>query len=185
VERILRNLLGNAIDHSEGNPVRVLLAENDDAVALAVRDYGVGLKEGQAELVFNRFWRADPSRNRRTGGTGLGLAISLEDARLHGGKLEAWGQTGNGAYFRLTLPKDQSPQPEIIIGAEEPAPLESPLPMPPVDAIDVDSSTVRIPSVEAEQESADLTDVSPVVEHDWSELEWQPAEEKTTDQEQS
>jgi len=54
--------------------------------------------------VFNRFWRADPSRARQTGGTGLGLSISLEDARLHGGWLEAWGAPGQGAQFRLTLP---------------------------------------------------------------------------------
>ena len=55
--------------------------------------------------MFNRFWRADPARARTTGGTGLGLAIALEDARLHGGWLEAWGQPGDGAHFRLTLPR--------------------------------------------------------------------------------
>ena len=104
IERILRNLFGNAIDHSEDRPVRVLTASDDHAVAITVRDYGVGLRQGEAELVFNRFWRADPSRNRRTGGTGLGLAIAHEDARLHGGKLEAWGEPGQGACFRLTLP---------------------------------------------------------------------------------
>ncbi|SFP34132.1 two-component system, OmpR family, sensor histidine kinase MtrB [Amycolatopsis arida] len=104
VERILRNLLANAVDHSEGEPVRLVVAANDTAVAMAVRDYGVGLRQGEAELVFNRFWRADPSRNRRTGGTGLGLAISHEDARLHGGMLEAWGEPDRGACFRLTLP---------------------------------------------------------------------------------
>ncbi|WP_236789223.1 MtrAB system histidine kinase MtrB [Amycolatopsis sp. GM8] len=107
VERILRNLLANAVDHSEGKPVRLTLAANDDAVAITVRDYGVGLRPGEADLVFNRFWRADPSRNRRTGGTGLGLAISHEDARLHGGQLEAWGAPGSGACFRLTLPRQQ------------------------------------------------------------------------------
>ncbi len=104
VERILRNLLGNAVDHGEGLPVRLRLAADDHALAFTVRDYGVGLRPGEAELVFNRFWRADPSRNRRTGGTGLGLAISLEDARLHGGQLEAWGEPGHGSCFRLTLP---------------------------------------------------------------------------------
>ena len=75
------------------------------AVAVAVRDHGVGLRPGEAALVFNRFWRADPARARTTGGTGLGLAIALEDARLHGGWLEAWGQPGDGAQFRLTLPR--------------------------------------------------------------------------------
>ena len=105
VERILRNLLANAIDHGEGRPVTLRLAFDDDAVAVIVRDSGVGLRPGEADLVFNRFWRADPSRNRRTGGTGLGLAISLEDARLHGGGLDAWGEPGGGACFRLTLPR--------------------------------------------------------------------------------
>jgi two-component system sensor histidine kinase MtrB len=107
VERILRNLLANAIDHGEGRPVTLRLAFDDDAVAVTVRDHGVGLRPGEAELVFNRFWRADPSRNRHTGGTGLGLAISLEDARLHGGGLDAWGEPGGGACFRLTLPRTQ------------------------------------------------------------------------------
>jgi two-component system sensor histidine kinase MtrB len=104
VERILRNLVGNALEHGEGRPVDVTLACDQTAVALTVRDHGVGLKTGEDQLVFNRFWRADPSRARQTGGTGLGLSISVEDARLHGGWLEAWGTPGGGAQFRLTLP---------------------------------------------------------------------------------
>ncbi len=104
VERILRNLVGNAIEHGERRPVEVTLATDGLAVAVTVRDHGVGLKPGEEKLVFNRFWRADPSRARQTGGTGLGLSISLEDARLHGGWLEAWGAPGQGAQFRLTVP---------------------------------------------------------------------------------
>jgi len=104
VERILRNLVGNAVEHAEGKPVVVRLVSDGVAAAVAVRDHGLGLKPGEEKLVFNRFWRADPSRARQTGGTGLGLSISLEDARLHGGWLEAWGAPGQGAQFRLTLP---------------------------------------------------------------------------------
>ena len=104
VERILRNLLNNAIDHADGSTVDVELASDDEVLAITVTDHGVGLKPGEAGLVFNRFWRADPSRQRQTGGTGLGLAISLEDARLHGGWLQASGAPGQGARFRLTLP---------------------------------------------------------------------------------
>jgi two-component system sensor histidine kinase MtrB len=106
IERILRNLLGNAIDHGEGRPVRVAIAQTDNVLTIAVRDFGVGLRPGEAGLVFNRFWRGDPSRSRLTGGTGLGLAISNEDARLHGGWLQAWGERGQGALFRLTIPVD-------------------------------------------------------------------------------
>jgi two-component system sensor histidine kinase MtrB len=105
VERILRNLLVNAVQHGEGRDVVVTVAGDRDAVAVAVRDYGVGLAPGEEQLVFDRFWRADPARARNTGGTGLGLAIALEDARLHGGWLEAWGQAGLGSVFRLTLPR--------------------------------------------------------------------------------
>ncbi|MQA14075.1 MAG: HAMP domain-containing protein [Pseudonocardiaceae bacterium] len=105
VERIVRNLLANALDHGEGEPLDVVLAADATAVAVVVRDHGVGLRPGEAERAFTRFWRADPSRNRRTGGTGLGLSISLEDARLHGGWLQAWGRPGRGAAFRLTLPR--------------------------------------------------------------------------------
>ncbi|MFG2102425.1 MtrAB system histidine kinase MtrB [Micromonospora echinaurantiaca] len=104
VERVLRNLVGNAVEHGEGKPVVITLGADETAVAITVRDRGVGLKPGEEKLVFNRFWRADPSRARQTGGTGLGLSISLEDARLHGGWLEAWGAPGQGAQFRLTLP---------------------------------------------------------------------------------
>ncbi|MDZ7932402.1 MtrAB system histidine kinase MtrB [Rhodococcus sp. SBT000017] len=104
VERILRNLLANALDHGEGKPVLLRLRSDADAAAFVVRDQGVGLRPGEEKLVFNRFWRSDPSRVRRSGGTGLGLAISVEDARLHDGKLEAWGAVGEGACFRLTLP---------------------------------------------------------------------------------
>ena len=105
VERILRNLVANALDHGEGRPVEITLACDAETVAVTVRDHGIGLRPGEAALVFNRFWRGDPSRSRLTGGTGLGLAISLEDARLHDGWLQAWGERGKGAQFRLTLPR--------------------------------------------------------------------------------
>lgn len=123
VERILRNLVVNAVEHGEGKDVIVKLAAAGGAVAIAVRDYGVGLKPGEATRVFNRFWRADPARARTTGGTGLGLSIALEDARLHGGWLQAWGEPGGGSQFRLTLPRT----------ADEPL-RGSPIPLEPKDS---------------------------------------------------
>jgi two-component system sensor histidine kinase MtrB len=123
VERILRNLLVNAVEHGEGRDVVVTVAGDSDAVAVAVRDHGVGLGPGEEQLVFERFWRADPARARNTGGTGLGLAIALEDARLHGGWLQAWGERGRGSVFRLTVPRV----------AEQPI-AGSPLPLGPDEA---------------------------------------------------
>jgi len=105
VERILRNILVNAVEHGEDKDVVVTAAMDSEAVAVTVRDYGVGLRPGEDLLVFDRFWRADPARARATGGTGLGLAISKEDAALHGGWLQAWGERGKGSVFRLTLPR--------------------------------------------------------------------------------
>ncbi|MEU6733708.1 MtrAB system histidine kinase MtrB [Streptomyces physcomitrii] len=123
VERVLRNLVVNAVEHGEGKDVVVRLAAAGGAVAVAVRDYGVGLKPGEASRVFSRFWRADPARARTTGGTGLGLSIALEDARLHGGWLQAWGEPGGGSQFRLTLPRT----------ADEPL-RGSPIPLEPDDS---------------------------------------------------
>ncbi len=123
VERVVRNLVLNAIDYAGSDDVVVLVEANDEAAALAVRDHGVGLKPGEAAMVFNRFWRADPARARTSGGTGLGLSISLEDAHLHGGWLQAWGEPGRGAQFRLTLPRR----------AGDPL-TTSPLPLVPADA---------------------------------------------------
>jgi two-component system, OmpR family, sensor histidine kinase MtrB len=105
IERIVRNLVVNAIEYGEGKPVEIRVAANDTAAAMTVRDHGIGLKPGEDVLVFTRFWRADPARSKTHGGTGLGLSIAVEDARLHGGKLQAWGHPGEGAVFRLTLPR--------------------------------------------------------------------------------
>jgi two-component system, OmpR family, sensor histidine kinase MtrB len=132
VERILRNLIGNAIEHGEHAPVEVRLAADEDAVAVTVRDHGIGLQPGEEKQVFNRFWRADPSRARQTGGTGLGLSISVEDARLHGGWLEAWGAPGQGAQFRLTLP--------VRAGERLQA---SPLPLAPADRTAVQAAAAE------------------------------------------
>ncbi|MDU0349548.1 MtrAB system histidine kinase MtrB [Actinomyces sp. MRS3W] len=109
VDRILRNLIVNALEHAEGSPIDITIAANDDAVAVRVRDHGVGMSPDVVKKVFDRFYRADPSRKRTLGGTGLGLSISLEDAVLHGGTLTAWGWPADGASFLLTLPRRLGP----------------------------------------------------------------------------
>jgi two-component system, OmpR family, sensor histidine kinase MtrB len=146
VERILRNILVNAVEHGEGKDVVVTTAMDSDAVAVSVRDYGVGLRPGEDQKVFDRFWRADPARARTIGGSGLGLAISLEDARLHGGWLQAWGERGKGSVFRLTLPR--------VAGAEL---VGSPLPLGP------DEAEVAVASLETGPlpVASDITEVTP------------------------
>lgn len=122
IRRILRNLIGNAIEHGEGRPIVVTVDSDEDAVAVGVRDYGMGMSPEASQRVFDRFWRADPSRRRTIGGTGLGLSIALGDAKLHGGMLEVWSAVGRGTNFVLTLPRTP--------GAEL---LSSPVPVEPRD----------------------------------------------------
>jgi two-component system, OmpR family, sensor histidine kinase MtrB len=128
IRRIVVNFLGNAIDHGEGRPIVVFVDSNEDAVAIAVRDYGVGMTPVQVEQVFDRFWRADPSRQRTSGGTGLGLAIAQEDATAHGGVIDVWSVEGEGSCFRLTLPR-------VVGGVWS----ESPLELPPEPELSVES----------------------------------------------
>lgn len=123
VRRVLRNLIGNAIEHGEGRPIVVTVDSNQHAVAAGVRDFGLGMEPADAERVFDRFWRADPSRQRTIGGTGLGLSISLGDATLHGGTLGVWSELGVGTNFVLTIPRHgaalEGPSP-IPIEPQEP-----------------------------------------------------------------
>jgi two-component system sensor histidine kinase MtrB len=123
VARLLRNLLSNAIAHGEGRPINVTVAADEQCVAFAVRDHGVGFTLDEEKQLFNRFWRADPSRTRSIGGTGLGLAISQEDVRLHQGWINVWGRPERGAQFRVTLPR----RPDEVV-------TRSPLPLVPSDA---------------------------------------------------
>ncbi len=121
IERVVRNLVMNAVEHSEGNPIDITVAGNENAVAITVRDRGIGMSHEASTRVFDRFWRGDPARARTTGGSGLGLSIAMEDTRLHSGRLEAWGERGVGSCFRLTLPR--------ILGE---AIIASPLPLEPI-----------------------------------------------------
>jgi two-component system sensor histidine kinase MtrB len=120
IERLLRNLLSNAVEHGEGKPIVVEVGSNANAVAVCVTDRGVGMTKQQLERIFDRFWRADPARQRSVGGTGLGLAISREDAILHRGWLQVWSKPNRGSSFRLTLPI----RADAVIS-------NSPLPLPP------------------------------------------------------
>jgi two-component system sensor histidine kinase MtrB len=123
IERLIRNLLANAIEHGENRPIQVAVGFSETAVAVSVTDSGIGMTRAEVDRVFDRFWRADPARKRTTGGTGLGLAISLEDTQLHGGWLQVWAKPNEGASFRLTVPRRQG----MVF-------TQSPLPLPPKQA---------------------------------------------------
>ncbi|MDQ1679702.1 MAG: two-component system, OmpR family, sensor histidine kinase MtrB, partial [Frankiaceae bacterium] len=139
IERILRNLIVNAIEHSDGGPVEITVAATEEAVAIGIRDYGVGMTREAVAHVFERFWRADPARSRTTGGTGLGLSIALEDAHLHGGWLQVWGEPSAGAHFRLTLPRRLNGELH-----------DSPLPVEPLTASPPPPPIVAVPPIPEE-----------------------------------
>lgn len=105
IERALRNLLTNAIKHSGSAEVIIEFSANDDFFEIVVTDFGIGLTEQQKSQVFQRFWRADPSRARDDGGSGLGLSIALEDVKQHDG--EIWVEDNPnrpGIRFRIRIP---------------------------------------------------------------------------------
>ncbi|MDN3443500.1 MtrAB system histidine kinase MtrB [Microbacterium sp. APC 3901] len=142
VRRVLRNLIGNAIEHGEGRPIVVTVDSNQHAVAAGVRDFGLGMDPADAERVFDRFWRADPSRQRTLGGTGLGLSIALGDATLHGGALDVWSELGVGTNFVLTLPRRGD-----ATDGPSPIPIE---PQQPFADIDDATQPIQLADVPAE-----------------------------------
>ncbi|WP_404312818.1 HAMP domain-containing histidine kinase [Agrococcus terreus] len=160
IRRILQNLLGNAIDHGEGRPIVVTVDSTSEAAAIAVRDHGVGMTEEEASRVFDRFWRADPSRQRRTGGTGLGLSISRDDAALHGGRIDVWSRPGEGTAFRLTLPR-----------AGDRASAPSPIELPPADTQAIVLPEAEAPAAAPGTETEAIALVDPSVETRTEEVE--------------
>ena len=153
VERILRNLIVNAIEHADGSRIDITIAGSHDAVAVRVRDHGIGMSPDVVKQVFDRFYRADPSRTRTLGGTGLGLSIALEDAALHGGTIVAWGWPQEGASFLLTLPRRLGPD-------AGPGTFTQP---GPLDVVPDDAPAVSRVALRREPEPKATTAPSPVV----------------------
>jgi two-component system OmpR family sensor kinase len=105
LRQAVNNLVANALTHTpEGSPVELRLALEGDATVLTVTDSGGGLDSAALEHAFDRFWRRDASRSRRSGGAGLGLAIVAAIARAHGGSVEAENVSEGGARFTLRIP---------------------------------------------------------------------------------
>ncbi|MFC5381037.1 sensor histidine kinase [Aquipuribacter nitratireducens] len=108
----VRNLLSNAVAYSPGGTrVSVAVGRRDGLALVQVTDRGIGIPVQEQERVFERFYRVDPARSRRTGGTGLGLAIVKHVAEDHGGDVTLWSRPGQGSTFGLRLPDADSPAP--------------------------------------------------------------------------
>jgi len=108
------NLVANAIAYSPaGAQVGVGVKSDDRVVEIAVTDRGIGIPEGEQHRVFERFYRADQARSRRTGGTGLGLSIVKHAVQRHGGEVELWSRPGRGSTFTVRLPAVAAP-PELV-----------------------------------------------------------------------
>jgi signal transduction histidine kinase len=112
LERVVGNLVDNALIHGGGEDVTVRVGAEDGTVLLSVEDRGPGVPPGAAHRIFERFFKADPARRRNDGrGSGLGLAIARENAHLHGGEIRVYNGRDGGARFTLRLPRrEQEPQ---------------------------------------------------------------------------
>lgn len=107
------NLVANAILYSPtGSRVGVGVKIEGETVEIAVSDQGIGISESDRERIFERFYRADEARSRRTGGTGLGLSIVKHATQRHGGEVRVWSRPSRGSTFTMVLPRIEAPMPE-------------------------------------------------------------------------
>jgi signal transduction histidine kinase len=107
ISQVFVNLISNAVKYTNDNgSITVTLSETDKTARVDVTDDGEGISEGDLPFIFERFYRADKSRNRTTGGSGIGLAVVRSIVSSHGGTVEVESAPGNGSRFRVELPKD-------------------------------------------------------------------------------
>jgi two-component system sensor histidine kinase SenX3 len=107
------NLIANAIVYSpRGSRVGVGVRVDDGVVEISVSDQGIGIDEADRDRIFERFYRADEARSRRTGGTGLGLSIVKHATQRHGGEVRLWSRPGRGSTFTMRLPQIAAPDVE-------------------------------------------------------------------------
>lgn len=102
------NLIHNSIKFTpSGGTITIQLKENETLVEVRIRDSGIGISEEQKQHIFERFYKADSSRNRTYGGSGLGLAIVKKVLDLHQGEIKVESEEGNGAEFIVRIPNHE------------------------------------------------------------------------------
>jgi two-component system OmpR family sensor kinase len=125
LRQVLGNLVRNALVHTPaGTPIELGVQREDGAGVFTVQDHGRGLPSDDSDVLFERFWRADPGRERGRAGAGLGLSIVAAIVEAHGGRVTAANAPGGGALFTITLPAaggDTEPAAPAARAAEAPA----------------------------------------------------------------
>lgn len=105
ISQVLINLLSNAVKYTPpGGEIKIILSETDNSTVMKVEDNGTGIAGDELPFIFERFYRADKSRNRKTGGTGIGLTIVKSIVAAHGGTVSAESRLNEGSCFTVTLP---------------------------------------------------------------------------------
>lgn len=109
LRQVITNLISNAIKYSQsGGTIEISVKSDGENAVLSVKDHGIGISEEDKELIFERFYRTDKSRSRKSGGVGIGLAIVNAIVKAHGGKIEVESTEGMGSDFIVTLPKNDA-----------------------------------------------------------------------------
>lgn len=104
MHRAISNLINNAIKYSQSDKIDVILSDNKTTLKIEVKDYGIGIEEKYFERLFEKFFRIDKARSRKTGGTGLGLAIVKNIIELHNGTIHIESELNKGTNFIIELP---------------------------------------------------------------------------------
>lgn len=105
ISRAVLNIITNADKYSNSPKIDIKISQEADSVLLEIRDYGIGIEQKHLERIFERFYRVDKARSRKSGGTGLGLAIVKNIIQLHSGSIEVESETGKGCNFIIRLPR--------------------------------------------------------------------------------
>ncbi|MDR2357149.1 MAG: hypothetical protein LBD92_03550 [Oscillospiraceae bacterium] len=106
ISQVITNLISNAVKFTpDGGHISVTVTDAENSGVIEICDDGTGIAESELPYIFERFYRTDKSRSRKTGGAGVGLTIARSIVEAHGGTVRAENRAGGGSHFTVTLPK--------------------------------------------------------------------------------